>query len=612
MAALLLVMGAIACAGDSSTPPTSPTSVPTPAPTAIPTEATPPPPSTEEPPDRDLIDLARRFRGLPPDTPRTARQSPFDYDVGDREEFSILVLSGPSLRTAAASVRAVTPRAYFFVEDGLDVDDSALETIISDFETLIYPRVTAAFGRERSPGVDGDTRISIVHANLSGAGGYVSSSDAYPRSAVPRSNEREAIYLDASLLSSPGAVYNAILAHELQHLIHDNADDGEEAWVNEGLSQVAAELAGGGTAAAGSFLAAPDSQLNHWPEGGGVHYGESQLFFRYLLDRFGGRENAAALLATPEDGIAGVDAYLQPFETSFLDVFADWLVANYLDEDSGPYAHEGASLTVSTVTTLGVASEGDGSVSQFAADYLEIDPPAGGAVFTFDGSDRVGIDIEPRDGAFWWSNAGDSIDSRLTREFDLSGLTSASLRFWTWFEIERGWDSAYVAASRDGGQTWEALPGRQTTEFAPGALAYGPGYSDSSDGEWLREEIDLTPYAGGEVLLRFEYVTDDATHERGFAVDDIEIPELAFADGADAGNGWQAEGFRRIDGPLPQRFLVQLIERGEQRPPKADRLELGPGNRLEIALDGPATIVVAAVTEGTTEAATYRWSLRAD
>ncbi|MEE8346088.1 MAG: hypothetical protein V3S20_01950, partial [Dehalococcoidia bacterium] len=343
----------------------------------------------------------------------------------------------------------------------------------------------------------------------------------------------------------------------------------------------------------------------------GVHYGESQLFFRYLLDRFGGRENAAALVATPEDGIAGVDAYLQPFETSFLEVFADWLVANKLDEAAGPYAHEGASLTVSTVITIG-AGEGDDSVSQFAADYLEIDPPAGGAVFTFDGSDQVGIGIEPRDGAFWWSNAGDGMDSRLTREFDLSGLTSATLRFWTWFETELGWDYAYVAASRDGGQTWEALPGRQTTEFDPVALAYGPGSSGSSDGEWVQEEIDLTPYAGGEVLLRFEYVTDDATHERGFAVDDIEIPELAFADGADAGNGWQAEGFRRIEEPLPQLYLVQLIERGDSNPLQADRLELGPGNRFEIALDGPATVVVAAVSEGTTEAATYRWSLRAD
>ena len=121
--------------------------------------------------------------------------------------------------------------------------------------------------------------------------------------------------------------------------------------------------------------------------------------------------------------------------------------------------------------------------------------------------------------------------------------------------------------------------------------------------------MDLTPYAGGKVLIRFEYITDDAALLRGFAVDDIEIPELGFADGADTDGGWQAEGFRRIDQPLSQRFVVQLIERGE--PNTVRRLELQPGNRLAVTLDGPATIVVSAVSEGTTETAAYRWSLRA-
>ncbi len=121
--------------------------------------------------------------------------------------------------------------------------------------------------------------------------------------------------------------------------------------------------------------------------------------------------------------------------------------------------------------------------------------------------------------------------------------------------------------------------------------------------------MDLTPYSVGKVLIRFEYITDDAAHLRGFAVDDIEIPELGFADGVDTNGGWQAEGFRRIDQPLSQRFVVQLIERGE--PNTVRRLELQPGNRLEVTLDGPATIVVSAVSEGTTDTAAYRWSLRA-
>jgi len=617
IAALLLLLGiALACGrgGPGLIPsPATTTPGPTPSPTAppTPTPSPAPAPTADQPPDRDLVDLAQRFHGLPADIPRLARQSPYGYQVGDREQFTILDIDEPSTRTVTASARLVTEHAYFFLEDGLETDGSILETIGADFETLVYPRVTAAFGKEWSPGVDADARISIVHAGLSGAGGYFSASDEYPRRVVPRSNEREAVYLDASFLDSPGSAYNALLAHELQHLVHWNADGSEEAWVNEGLSQVAAELVGGGTAAVGSFLDVPDTQLTDWPpDGGGVHYGESQLFFRYLLDRFGGRENAAALLAAPDDGIAGVNAYLREFGTSFEDVFADWAVANYLDEAAGPYAHQEANLTVGAVTTIPGASEGDGSVHQFAADYLEIDPPAGGASFVLDGSDQASIGIPPRDGPFWWSNAGDAIDSRLTREFDLAGLTSATLHFRTWFDIELGWDYAYVAASGDGGRTWKALPGGHTSDYDPVGQAYGPGYTGNSDSEWLQEEVDLTPYAGGRVLLRFEYVTDDAAHARGFAVDDIEIPELGFLDGAEADRGWQAEGFRWIEGPQPQQFVVQLVERGESSPPKADRLALGSGNRLEVALDGPATIVVAAISGGTTEAATYRWSLR--
>lgn len=615
--ALLLVLGALAGAcggsndrdGGSPTPsPTATTGAPSPTPTAAPTP-TFPPPASEQPPDRDLIDLARRFRGLPPDIPRTARESPFGYRPGDREQFTILDVATPSVSRITARVRLITDRAYLFVEEGIAVDDSTLERIGSDFESLVYPRVSAAFGNEWSPGVDGDVRISIVHADLSGAGGYFTSSDAFPRSVVARSNEREAVYLDAAFLDSPGPAYNAVLAHELQHMIHWNADDSEEAWVNEGLSQVAAELAGGGARATGSFLALPDTQLTDWPPESGVHYGESQLFFRYLLDRFGGRENAAALLAAPEDGIAGVDAYLQQFGTSFQETFADWVIANYLDEPSGPYAHEGADLTTTIATKIDGTGGDEDSVHQFAADYLEIDPPGGGGVFEFDGADEVGIGVEPLDGPFWWSNTGDSIDSRLTREFDLSGLSTATLRFRTWFDTELGWDYAYVAASRDGGKTWQALRGRHTTDFDPVGLAYGPGYSGDSDGEWLREEMDLTPYAGGTVLLRFEHITDDAAHLRGFAVDDIEIPELGFADDADTDRGWRAEGFHHIDRPMSQRFVVRLIER--DGPSTVRRLELQPGNRLEVALDRPATIVIAAVTEGTTETAAYRWSLRA-
>lgn len=611
-AALLAFVGlATACGGGQPAPTPTPSPQPTataqPSPVATPTPA---PPVSDGPPARDLFDLAVRFRGLPPDTPRQARDTPYDYAIGDREELTILDVGGGSVRTAAASVRHITEHAYFFVEDGAGASQSTLETIGRDFETLVYPSVVSAFGPVRSPGVDGDERISIVHAGLAGTGGYVTFSDAFPKVASPRSNEREALYLDTYALGEPGPAYNALVAHELQHLVHENGDAGEESWVNEGLSQVAAELAGGGASGIGTFLAAPDTQLNDWLAGGGVHYAESQLFFRYLLDRFGGRDDAAALVAEPLDGIAGVEAYLAAFDTTFDDVFADWCVANYLDDDSERFGHEGADLRVSTTTPIAGPGEGEGTVNQFAADYLEIDPPATGGVLTIDGSDEVSIGIEPQNGAFWWSDSGDGIDSRLTREFDLTEVDAATLRFRTWFSTELGWDYGYVAASTDGGDTWEALAGRHTSDYDPVLLAYGPGYTGDSGGEWLDEEIDLTPYAGGKVLLRFEYVTDDATHGRGLAIDDIAIPELGFTDGADDGGGWQAEGFRRVEEPLEQRFLVRLIEPGN--PASVTLVTVGEGNVAQVLL-GPesAVVVVMAVTDSTTEPASYRWSLSA-
>jgi hypothetical protein len=72
----------------------------------------------------------------------------------------------------------------------------------------------------------------------------------------------------------------------------------------------------------------------------------------------------------------------------------------------------------------------------------------------------------------------------------------------------------------------------------------------------VQELVDLS-VRQKKVLLRFEYVTDDASSMTGFAVDDIEIPEIDFIDHADATNGWKAEGFVRVSKALSQEFIVK-------------------------------------------------------
>ncbi|MCH7485329.1 MAG: immune inhibitor A, partial [Chloroflexi bacterium] len=372
--------------------------------------------------------------------------------------------------------------------------------------------------------------------------------------------------------------------------------------VNEGLSQVAGQLVGGGEVWIPQFLAQPDLQLNHWPSGADSipNYAASELFFAYLLDHYGGRVNASTLLNEPGDGWDGIDAYLAAYGTTSDNVFADWVVANWLDAADGPHSHPNLDLTTSVAQSVDAGESGDGTVRQFAADYFRADS----GTFRFDGADEVTIGVPDHDGAFWWSGRGDSIDSRLTRQVDLRDVNQATLRFDTWYAIERGWDYAYVAASTDDGATWRTLPGQRTTADNPTGASFGHGYTGTSGG-WITEEIDLSDFAGRQVLIRFEYVTDDSTNQTGFAVDNIELQKSDFVDAARLDGGWQAEGFRIVDEPLQQRFIVQFIDSDGE----VASVRPGSDNVVEVELSGPTTVVIAAITRVTTEPASYSWSL---
>ena len=184
-------------------------------------------------------------------------------------------------------------------------------------------------------------------------------------------------------------------------------------------------------------------------------------------------------------------------------------------------------------------------------------------------------------------------------------MTAATLTFDTWYDMEDGWDYGYVAASTDGGTTWKTLTGQHTTTKNPVGSAYGQGYTGKSSG-WVAESVDLGAYAGKKILLRFELINDDATNLTGFAVDNISIPATGFTDRADGPNGWTAEGFNRVEGPLAQKFIVQVIKDDGT----VQRTELGPDNTAAIPLTGDkVTIAISGATRDTTEAASYSWKI---
>ncbi|MGD0114695.1 MAG: hypothetical protein ABSC13_01655 [Dehalococcoidia bacterium] len=621
---LILAIGAVACGGSGNS-----ASTPTPATAtavATPASALGPTPETDTLPSRDMLDLAVRLKGVqtPPADP--VSPLPQSLSVGDKHTFNLVLMPQPGaagdqppvVQLVSATLQLVTPHAYFYVQDGQSVSSDDINTAGERFENEVYPVVTSTFGTERSPGIDNDTHITVFNGQLEGAAGYFSDIDEYPKALAPISNEREMLYLDLSLGMGSDA-YTSVIAHELQHLIHFNGNPREDVWINEGNSVVSGDLAGQSDDFRGSFLKQPDTQLTVWNLNGDnyAHYGAAGLFFRYLALRSGGASTLHDIVFETGKGISGIEDFLQKHnEPSFVDLFADWTVANYT---GGPQGYLAADQRVATTTTLNGPKSADTTVHQFAANYIEVDLPGQSGTFGFAGAQTVPLvsNAAHSGSGQWWSGRGDDIDTTLTRELDLTSVNKATLNFWTWFDIEHWYDFGYVEVSTDDGATWKALSGKQTSNDDPVKQAYGPAYSGESGGgqspQWVQESIDLSQFAGKKVLLRFEYVTDGGVSGEGWAIDDVSVPEIGFSDDAETNGDWQANGFQRIDAPVAQQFVVEVLNVTAGSP--AQQVKLDASNDATIPLAGSAqgptkyVIVIAADTQGTTEEAHYSYSL---
>ncbi|MCY4653350.1 MAG: immune inhibitor A, partial [Dehalococcoidia bacterium] len=545
--------------------------VPTPTPTMAPSSSdrgrVSPAPQVQDglvqvvPPDRDLSELAVRLRGAEVDdrTPEPAEP----MSVGDRRDFWLTDLDDGSATEISATLMVVSANAYWFIDDAVTVNQAGLEEGARLFEQRVRPAVVESFGDIRSPGIDGDPRLIVLHSRLDGAAGYYGPSDEYPPEVHPHSNEGEIIYIDAELLPPGSEYYMSVLAHEFQHAIHFNQDTGEDSWVNEGLSELATEIAGYEVGSFDAFLPRPDTQLNYWPESSArriAHYGSSALFFIYLTQRIGGTAHLKELMTEQLDGVAGVDAFLRKFGLRFGDVFADWVVANYLDADDERYGYLNNDVRIRRALPLGDGKGREMSLPQFSARYHSVRSNASEGTLKFQGNTEVRqVEVECiSDGGCLWSGRGDSINSKATRKFDLTSLDDATLEYMVWYDIEEGWDYGYVEVSDDDGRTWTILEGEHTSDDDVSGNAYGPGYTGRSR-EWKRESIDLTPFAGGPVLVRFEYVTDAAVYRDGFMVADVSVPQLD--SGMDTGE-WISEGFTPALRSLPQWFVVQVVTTG--------------------------------------------------
>jgi len=369
-----------------------------------------------------------------------------------------------------------------------------------------------------------------------------------------------------------------------------------------------------------SYLVNPDLQLTDWadnPQDSIAHYGASYLFLTYFYEQYGKdldlkqliREGAGERLEL----FAETARKLNPDIQDFGDLYADWSIANLVNNQrfgQGRYTYKQLLETVRPEQLP--ENDAEETVAQFGSDFYEIPEDTEERILRFDGSDTIGVAAtEPEGSAMWWSNRGDSGHSTLTRTLDLRNVSSATLQFRLWYDIEVDYDYGFVAVSADGGKTFTSLQGRHTTSEDPQGANWGNGYTGISGGgdvaEWVDEQIDLTPYAGKEVILRFSMITDDAFNRPGMVIDNIRIPEINFSDDAESNvAGWTAAGFARTNNNLPQQWEVRLV-RIKGRAVTFEPLQLDEQNRGEYRLEGGerGALIVMATTPHTTERASY-------
>ncbi len=585
-------------------------------------------------PENDPYDLACRLQnkcGIS----RTLAVPAASYQVGDRRKFWVLNADTNQHFEMKARLLYITPQTYFWAEEGARVNENEVKALMETFDQKIIPTNREFFGSEWNPGVDGDPHIYVLYAGRLGSniGGYFSSSDAYNPLTRPYSNAIEAFVLTSSQPVGDSYAYGT-LAHEFVHMIQWNTDRNDATWLDEGFAELGAFLNGYYAGSADwSYSQRPDLQLNDWATHDSpdfsLHYGQSFLFVTYFLDRFG-EEATKALVANPENDLVSIDDTLAVLNVvdsqsgktlTADDVFMDWAAAMYLMDGSvgdGRYVYHNYPNAPQTSDTEVVdkcpqppqARE----VRQYGIDYIKIACP-GEHTLVFTGSTAVSmLPADPYSGKFAFvTNRGNESDMTLTREFDFTGAGGdITLSFQMWYDLEKDYDYLYLEVSEDG-KRWQILTTPSGTPENPSGNSYGWGYNGATNG-WIREEVDLSQYAGKKIWIRFEYVTDAAVLGEGFLLDDISVDAVNYrADFEDGDGGWEALGFSRAQNVLPQTFRLSLIYK-DAGGARVEHVKLQSDQSAEIPLslkDGESvTLIVSGMTRFTRRPAAYQIEAR--
>ncbi|MEK7452833.1 MAG: hypothetical protein AAB614_01210 [Patescibacteria group bacterium] len=278
--------------------------------------------------------------------------------IGQMQDFFTDAVFADKERTdIKATLRFEGEHAYYYIDneyfDSLRGEEAfkiltSLKKISLEYDLKIYPTLTKEIGQIREPGLDNDNKIYILFLKLKeGNGGYMNTADLFLKSQtkdVP-TNEKEMIYLNADLINSDDI--NAILSHELQHLISAYFKEiqkniADDIWLNEMRSEYAVDVLGYNNPYKGSFLESRSLIFEKNPEDSIVGWRNNQIDYAvvsilgyYLVENFG-KDIFKETLKSDKIGIDSINDALKNlgFSVSFADIFKKWQIANYLNDEN--------------------------------------------------------------------------------------------------------------------------------------------------------------------------------------------------------------------------------------------------------------------------------------
>ncbi len=333
-------------------------------------------------------------------------------------------------------------------------------------------------------------------------------------------------------------LYEGVFAHEYQHLLHDDYDPAEENWINEGLADWAMWLTGYGASLGHleDLIEMPENSLVAWGDQGDLEiladYGIAYLYQEWMYEHFGQAFIQNEFHSTLQ-GIASVNDVLSGLGASatFADTFHEFAPAMYT---------QGAfTLDQLSEFQVDVGHPGQPNPEAYATPGA---PPWGADYILLWGYERIGnfrfngYQFNPlswtSDGSVLWGGSGDLIDNWAI--FETTG--GGALTFDTNYDIEEAWDFGFVQVSTDGGQTWTSLSNAYTSSVYdpsahPNIIANLPGLTGTSSG-WVNMSFDLSAYAGQPILIGFRYMTDWATTNAGWFIDNVSVDGALISDGS--------------------------------------------------------------------------------